>query len=93
MTALGQLIESRLRSLKMKRFDLADELHISPVSVSAWVREDRQVQYVPWIHYPALATALQVPLDTILRAAEKDTPNRVDHYRKFIRTLKPHWRR
>lgn len=87
MTALGQLILERLEKLDMDRFALAKRMHITPVSVSAWIRDDYN-QQVPWFHYPALATILEVPLARILKAAQEDAPERVEQYKTFIRWQK-----
>lgn len=89
MTALGQLIEERLAKLKMSRIEFSNRLEISPVSVSAWVRENC-MQHCPWFHYPAIATILDVPLARVLKAAEQDTPDRVAQYRTFMRWQKDH---
>jgi len=89
MTALGQLILDRMEKLNMSRIDLAKRLDISPVSISAWIREDCW-QHCPWFHYPALATILEVPLAKVLKAAEVDTPDRVAQYRTFMRWQKDH---
>jgi hypothetical protein len=89
MTALGHLIEERLAKLKMSRVEFSKRLDISPVSVSAWVREDCW-QHCPWFHYPAIATILKVPLAKVLKAAEVDTPDRVAQYHTFMRWQKAH---
>ncbi len=82
-TALAKLIEQTLAKQDLSRTDLAKALHITPVSVSRWLREEGDCP-VPWRHYPELSHVLDVPLKRILHAAEQDHPEHVRLFHRFV---------
>ena len=82
-TALARMIETELTRRKWSRAELAKVLRITPVSVSRWLREDGDCP-IPWRHYPALSEAIGIPLHRVLLAAEKDSPQHVELFYRFV---------
>lgn len=83
-TALGKLISQSLDRQEIERARLAQELHVTPVSVSRWLRPEGD-SLVPWKHYLAISTFLHIPIETVLRAAEKDAPNHVRQFKAMAK--------
>lgn len=82
---LARLVEEALERHDILRQDLADHLHVSPVSVSKWLRKDRPTP-IPWRHWPRLCAFLHIRWSTWMRVAEHEHPVGVTLFRRFIGT-------
>ncbi len=71
---LRDLILKGLERKSMERQDLAHALGLdTPVSVSKWIRPDRQ-DPVPWRHWRRIAKTLNIPWKTWYRVAKTELP-------------------
>ena len=82
-TALARLIDAELERRRISRSEFAQALRITPVSVSRWFRKEGDCP-IPWRHYPAISEVVGIPLHRVLLAAEKDSPNHVELFYRFV---------
>lgn len=82
--SLRSLILEGLERKELSRKELGDAIGLdTPVSVSKWIREDRQ-DPVPWRHWRRICRVLGIPWARWYRIAKKELPESTRMFDKYF---------
>lgn len=84
---LGDLLEYELDRQQKSKMDLAEHLNVTPTSLTKWTRKHRPRDPIPWRHWKAICTFLNIPWKRWWALACEEYPRNAACYKRFSKLV------